>query len=89
MAATLTPDERATLKGLISDPVAYIENMLWIRDMDDRIVRLKLNRAQWRVLAPKQKAIEEGEPQRLIFLKARPRGPTGRAKAPGRVSVDI
>ena len=38
MTTTLSPSERATLRGLLSDPVAYIENLLWIRDMDDRIV---------------------------------------------------
>ncbi len=48
MAATLSPDEGATLRGLISDPVAYIEHLLWIQDVDDRIVRQQRRKARVR-----------------------------------------
>lgn len=58
----------------LSDPLDYIENLLWIKTKDQRVVRLYLNDAQ-RIIFKRIKEIEkEGKPIRFIILKARQEG---------------
>ena len=76
MTPKLTPSDRTHLQWVLSDPIRYIETFLFIRDMDDRIVSLKLNHAQRQIFQAKQRAAEEGKPKRFIILQARREGVT-------------
>jgi len=58
----------------LADPLDYIENMLWIKTKDQRVVRLCLNDAQ-RIIYRRIRELEkEKKPIRLIILKARQEG---------------
>ena len=56
------------------DPKSYIETFLVIKTKDKRLVRLKLNATQRRILDKILELRAAGEPVRLIILKARQEG---------------
>ncbi len=59
MPSTLTAADRTALKRILADPVAYIEHLLFLRDMDaERLVRFRLNAEQREVMALRKGAIQ-------------------------------
>ena len=59
---------------LQNDPKWYIENFLWIRNKQSKLVRFKLNQAQQIVMDEIEKCEREGKLKRFIVLKARQMG---------------
>jgi len=52
----------------------FIQNRLYIRTKDKRLIRLQLNEPQRKLYAAIQKQRDEGKPVRIIVLKARQEG---------------
>lgn len=69
-----TEEKKEAIFEDLSDPLDYIENMLWIKTKDQRVVRLYLNNAQ-RIIYRRIRELEKAErPIRFIILKARQEG---------------
>lgn len=58
----------------IRNPREYCENVIWIRDKRQKLVKLKFKPAQTALYEAIKKELQEGRPPRIIVLKGRQQG---------------
>lgn len=58
----------------LRDPAVYLPKFLKIRDKENRVIPLVMNRAQWRYYKAVKAQRDAGRPVRVIILKARQMG---------------